>query len=205
VPCCAAGLEGVIGILPVAQALLLAPVLVRLARETKFADLRQRRRGDESVRLALVAGAMLAFITVAIPMQLEKQWITLGWALLGAALAWLHRKVPHPGLVLWTAALEVASFARLALNPAVLGYHPRQGPRVLNWFLYAYLVAALAMFAAAWWLREAAQGRPGRSCRAWRPAARCCSSSCSTSRSPTSFRPARRSPRLPRWQRRLPE
>lgn len=148
------GLAGVIGILPVAQALLLAPVLVRLARETKFAELRHRKRGDESVRLALVAGAMLAFVTVAIPMQLEKQWITLGWALLGAALAWLHRRVPHPGLVVWTFALEAAAFVRLALNPAVLAYHPRQGPPVLNWFLYAYLVAALAMFAAAWWLRE---------------------------------------------------
>lgn len=97
---------------------------------------------------------MLAFVTVAIPMQLEKQWITLGWALLGAALAWLHRRVPHPGLVVWTFALEAAAFVRLALNPAVLAYHPRQGPPILNWFLYAYLVAALAMFAAAWWLRE---------------------------------------------------
>ena len=36
-------------------------------------------------RLALVAGAALAFITVAIPLQLDKEWITLGWALEGAA------------------------------------------------------------------------------------------------------------------------
>ncbi len=155
------GLGGVIGILPVVQALLLAPLLVRLVRRTSFADIRQRQSGDESGRLALVAGAMLAFVTVAIPMQLEKQWITLGWALLGAALAWLHRRVPHPGPVLWAVALELAAFVRLALNPAVLAYHPRQGPPVLNWFLYSYLVTALAMFAAAWWLREArVEGSP---------------------------------------------
>ncbi len=148
------GLAEVIGLLPVVQALLLVPLLVRLVRSTDFADLPQQRKGDATGRLALVAGTMLAFITIAIPMQLEKQWITLGWALLGAALAWLHRRVPHPSLVLWTVGLELAAFARLALNPAVLAYHPREGPPIFNWFLYAYLVAALAMLASAWWLRD---------------------------------------------------
>ncbi len=144
-------LGGVIGALPIVQALMLTPLLVRLAKMTSAADL---RAGRDTGRLALVAAAILAFATVAIPMQLEKQWITLGWALLGAALAWLQRRVPHPGLVLWAVGLEVAAFARLAINPAVLGYHPRQGPPILNWFLYSYLVAAAAMFLAAWWLRE---------------------------------------------------
>ena len=50
-------------------------------------------------RLALVAGAALAFVTVAIPLQLEQQWITIGWALEGAALAWLYRRIPHRGLL----------------------------------------------------------------------------------------------------------
>ncbi|MEO7795445.1 MAG: DUF2339 domain-containing protein, partial [Thermoanaerobaculia bacterium] len=150
-----AGLSSVIGLLPVAQALLLLPLLRRLARRTTLAALRDDRQGDATYRLALVAGAMLAFVTVAIPMQLEKQWITLGWALLGVALAWLHRRVPHPGLVVWSFALEIAAFVRLAVNPAVLTYHPRAATPVLNWYLYAYVVAALAMFAAAWWLREA--------------------------------------------------
>ena len=36
----------------------------------------------------------------------------------------------------------------------MLEYHARQGPPILNWYLYSYLVAALAMLAAAWWLRE---------------------------------------------------
>ena len=50
-------------------------------------------------RLALVAGSALAFVTVAIPLQLEQQWITIGWALEGAALAWLYRRIPHRGLL----------------------------------------------------------------------------------------------------------
>jgi uncharacterized membrane protein len=134
------GCGGVIGALPVVQAALLAPHLLRL-------------RSALPARLALVAAAMLAFITVAIPLQLEKQWITLGWALLAAALAWLHTRVPHRGLVAWCAGLFAAVFARLALNPAVLDYHPRSPTPVLNWYLYAYLVPALCFFAAARLLR----------------------------------------------------
>jgi uncharacterized membrane protein len=104
-------------------------------------------------RLALVAGAILAFVTVAIPLQLEKEWITIGWALQAAALAWLSRRIPHTGLVIWTSGLLAAVFARLVLNPAVLTYHPRSSTVILNWYLYTYLVAAAAFFLAAWFLR----------------------------------------------------
>jgi len=105
-------------------------------------------------RLALVAGSALAFVTVAIPLQLEHQWITIGWALEGAALAWLYRRVPHRGLFLASVGLLATAFVRLALNPAVFVYEPRGELRILNWYLYAYAVAAAAMFAAAWWLAK---------------------------------------------------
>jgi hypothetical protein len=65
------GLGSVIGILPIAEALLTCPLLVQL--------LRLEPPGERAVgRLALVAGAALAFITVAIPLQLEKEWVTIG-------------------------------------------------------------------------------------------------------------------------------
>jgi len=102
-------------------------------------------------RLATVAGAALAFATVAIPLQLKNQWITIGWALEGAALSWLYRRIPHRGLLYSASALLAAVFVRLALNPAIFVYEPR-GMRVINWYLYTYLLSALAMFAAAWWL-----------------------------------------------------
>lgn len=142
----AGGFEGIIGILPVAQAALMSVLLWRLLR---LEPPDERTLG----RLALVAGAVLAFITVAIPLQLEKQWITIGWALQAAALAWLGRKIPHKGLVIWTTGLLAAVFARLALNTAVLDYHPRSAIPVLNWYLYTYLVAAAAFFVAARLLR----------------------------------------------------
>jgi hypothetical protein len=106
-------------------------------------------------RLALVGGGALAFLTVAIPMQLEHQWITIGWALEGAALAWLFTRVPHRGLLYASLALLAAVFARLVLNPEVFLYEPRGAMRIVNWYLYTYLLAATAMGAAAWWCSRA--------------------------------------------------
>ena len=103
-------------------------------------------------RLALVAGAALALVTVAIPLQLDHQWVTIGWALEGAALAWLYQRVPHRGLLLAATALLVVVFVRLALNPSIWTYEPRGALRIFNWYLYTYAIAAVAMFAAAWFL-----------------------------------------------------
>lgn len=142
-----AGWGGAIGILPLTQALLMALLLLRL--------LRIEPPGERSPgRLALVAGAALAFVTLAIPLQLEKEWITIGWALEGAALAWLFGKVPHRGLLYFSSALFAAVFARLALNPFVLVYRPRGGPRIWNWYLYTYFVSAVAMFVGGWFFSK---------------------------------------------------
>jgi len=139
-----------IGVLPVGEAIVLLVVLWRL--------LTIERPDDRFLsRLALVAGAALAFITAAIPLQLEKQWITIAWALEGAALVWLFRRIPHRGLLLWAAALLAAVFMRLTLNPAVLTYHPLGNHSIFNWYLYTYVVAAAAMFVAAWYARELGQ------------------------------------------------
>ena len=140
------GLSSVVGIVPVAEGLMLALLL----RELLAIQPPGRR---DLGRLALVAGSALAFATVAIPLQLKHQWITIGWALEGAALSWLYCRVPHRGLFYSAVALLSTAFARLALNPAIFVYEPR-GTRVLNWYLYAYLTCGAAMLAAAWWLSK---------------------------------------------------
>jgi uncharacterized membrane protein len=137
----AAGWEGYIGILPVVQAVLMAALLSRLLG----IDPPERRALG---RLALVAGAALAFITVAIPLQLEKEWITIGWALEGAALAWLFTRIPHRGLCYVSGSLLAVVFVRLALNPSVLEYAPRGALPIWNWYLYTYLVSAAALILA---------------------------------------------------------
>lgn len=137
---------GWIGALPVTQAALMVVLLVRL--------LRLEPAGQRLVpRLATVAAAALAFLTVAIPLQLEKQWITIGFALETAGLSWLYGRLKHRGLLLWATGLSAAVFVRLALNSAVLSYYPRQGPPIWNWYLYSYVVVAAALFLAARFLR----------------------------------------------------
>ena len=138
-------LQSIIGIVPVVLGLVTVVLLRRL--------LRLEQAGERDLtRLALVAGTALGLVTVAIPLQLHHQWITIGWALEGAALAWLFRRVPHRGLLLASAALLTTVFVRLALNPSIWSYEPRGEMRIFNWYLYTYLVAAAAMGAAAWWL-----------------------------------------------------
>jgi hypothetical protein len=150
------GFEGYIGALPVAQALLLLPVLAQLVRYER--ERMARTAGDglrmASGRLALVAAATLACITLAIPLQLEKNWITIGWAIEGAALLWLVRRIRHPGLFAAGVALLATAFARLTLNPAVLDYHARGAMRIVNWYLYTYLLVAAALFAASRLVRD---------------------------------------------------
>jgi len=137
------GYKPYIGALPVVQAMLMLVVLWRLL---------QIERDVERMlsRLALVAGSVLAFVTLAIPLQLDKEWITIGWALEGAALIWLFRRIPHRGLLMWGGALLAAVFTRLVFNPAVLEYHARTAMRVWNWYLYTYLVSAIAMYLAGY-------------------------------------------------------
>ena len=103
-------------------------------------------------RLALVAGAAMAFVTVAIPLQLHHQWITIGWAFEGAALTWLYRRIAHRGLFYASVALLAVVFVRLALNPAILFYEPRGTLRIVNWYLYTYLACASAMFLSGRWM-----------------------------------------------------
>jgi Predicted membrane protein (DUF2339) len=145
------GLSWMIGALPVAQAMALAVLLARLVRMERQFPAGVAAERDPG-RLALVAGAVLAFLTAAIPLQLDREWITIGWALLAAALGALYLRITHRGLLWWTAGLLAAVFLRLAANPAVLAYHPRGSTPIWNWYLYTYLVPALAFFLAAWLL-----------------------------------------------------
>ncbi|HET8773451.1 MAG TPA: DUF2339 domain-containing protein, partial [Thermoanaerobaculia bacterium] len=137
------GLDYMVGVLPVGQALVLLALVIRLLRIEPPAE-------RQLTRLALVAATSLAFLTLAVPLQLDKQWITIAWALEGAALVWLYRRVPHRGLLAWAAALLTAVFVRLSINPDILSYHAPSDRAILNWYLYTYLVCAIAFFVAAY-------------------------------------------------------
>ncbi len=136
-------LRGLMGLLPAAFSLPALLGVVALLKNTP-SDSPAR-----NTQLAWFGGVALFFITLIFPIQFDRQWITLGWALEGAALCWLFHRVPHPGLRLTGVGLLVVAFARLALNPAVLSYHARSAMPILNWYLYAYGITVVCLFAAA--------------------------------------------------------
>ncbi len=140
---CTAHPSGVPGLVPAAFALPSLLGLFVLLKRTPLAS------PARNAQLALFGGATLFFITLIFPIQFDRQWITVGWALEGAALCWLFRRVPHPGLRLAGVALLVVVFVRLAFNPAVLSYHPRAAFPIFNWYLYTYGIATVCLFAAA--------------------------------------------------------
>ncbi len=141
---------GYIGLLPALFALAYLGALIWLVR---------RIPADNAIRQTLLAcfgGVVLLFMSLIFPLQFDKEWITLGWALEGMALVWLFQRVAHPGLKVWGAALLAIAFVRLALNPAVFDYHPRTQVPVFNWYLYSYGIGAvcLALTARLWRPRE---------------------------------------------------
>jgi uncharacterized membrane protein len=132
-----------IGLLPIALGAV-ALVAVSRARVVWGAGDPRRTSG-----LAWFAAIALSFATVAIPLQLEREWITIGWALEGLAVLVLWTRLDHPGLKYFGVALLGAATARLIANPAVLGYYPRPAWRIVNWLLYTYLVPAAALLGAS--------------------------------------------------------
>ena len=131
------------GVLP---ALFAVPPLASLFAILRTQPVDERARLNQ---LAWFGGVALFFITLIFPIQFERQWITLGWALEGAALLWLFHRVPHPALRATGVVLLATAFARLALNPAVLHYRARSDGAIFNWYLYSYGIVTAALFVGA--------------------------------------------------------
>lgn len=135
--------NGYMGLLPAALSVPLLAGLFYLVRNIAAAQ------PERNALLAWFGGCALFFVTLIFPIQFERQWITIGWALEGVALLWLFQRVPHPGLRATGVALLAVAFVRLTLNPSVLSYHPRSEVPILNWYLYTYAIPTLCLMFAA--------------------------------------------------------
>ncbi len=109
--------------------------------------------------LAWYGGTALFFITIIFPVQFGNEWLTIAWALEGAALIWLRNRIRHNGLWMVGCGLLAVAFARLALNPAILEYHVRSSVPVLNWYLYTYGLAIAAMLCGSCLLKRQELGK----------------------------------------------
>jgi len=105
-------------------------------------------------RLATQGAAVLALVSFVFPVQFQREWITLGWAIEGLLLLLLFRWIPNRRLRAVALIVLTGAFVRLALNPAVLEYHQRTHVPIWNWYLYAYGIAAICFFLSARWFGE---------------------------------------------------
>ncbi|GDX83497.1 hypothetical protein LBMAG42_53080 [Deltaproteobacteria bacterium] len=136
-------LDGVLPVLLGANTLLGALVLVRAAKSS-LAE-------KEVVLLVLVT---LFGVASAVPLQLHDAWLTVGWSLLVALLAFTNRRLPHPLFVGFGALLGALVAARLLLNPWALEYGRGEGLPLLNWTLYTWGVPTVCLLIAARWFPQ---------------------------------------------------
>ncbi|HKU94956.1 MAG TPA: DUF2339 domain-containing protein, partial [Vineibacter sp.] len=102
--------------------------------------------------LGFMAVGVAFFIAAAIPLELERQWVTMAYALTLPAVAWIAWKLDLP-ILRWLCWLLVGVVTvRLAVNPSLLDYPLGSWPLV-NWILYTYGLAAVAFWVANWFLK----------------------------------------------------
>jgi uncharacterized membrane protein len=107
---------------------------------------REATAGGEAT-LAAAAAIATTLVSLAVPMELEHQWISVGWALEVAALVWLAGRLRVPLLAHLAALLTALVGVRLLLNPAVVDYPTGTHP-IFSWLLYGYGIP-IAAFAGA--------------------------------------------------------
>jgi len=135
-------------------ALLAVPSLIGLAVLVRKLDITIPNR---NTLLALFGGSTLFFVTLVFPIQFERQWLTVGWALEGVALLWLLRRVPHDGLRWVGFLLLLVSFGRLGMNPFVISEYGRSGTPIFNWYLYTYGIVTACLLGGGAMLSQPSQ------------------------------------------------
>jgi uncharacterized membrane protein len=119
---------------------------------------RQRRSQPEmDAGLAALAVAVTTFVSLAVPLELERQWLTVAWALEVTALVWLAGRFKLPALSALARLMAVLVMVRLLVNFSVLEYPIGTDP-VFNWLFYGYGLPLLAFAAAAWLARRQGPG-----------------------------------------------
>ena len=134
---------------------LYSPALIPLAfafvfmlAEAYVFTWQRQEEGIQAFRLSVLGGALLFFITAACAVGFKKEWLTIAFAAQGVLLLWINGRLKQDWLKYMAAGLFITVFARLITNPAIFAYYT-SGAKILNWYLYTYLFASVAMFTGA--------------------------------------------------------
>ncbi len=113
------------------------------------------RQAGAAPTLAAV-GVSLLFVTLAIPIQLEANWITLAWGLQGVILAWLSLRLDSEKLRFASLTLFLAALSHNLFWDVPWNFQLRFRPVLNAEFLTALALAGL-LVGAAWLLKGAAR------------------------------------------------
>jgi hypothetical protein len=96
------------------------------------------------------AAVALFWLSFALPLQLDHDWVLVGLALAGASQVWLWTRHDEPPLkFVGSAFIAVATF--LLVLRRVAEIDPLYEAKLVNWLAWSFLVPALAAaFASAW-------------------------------------------------------
>lgn len=118
----------------------------------------RRQRPEMEAALAALAVSITSFVSLAVPLELDRHWLTVAWALEVTALVWLAGRFRLPVLRHLALALAVLVGFRLLLNASILDYPIGDHP-VFHWLLYGYGLPLLAFAAASALARRQGDGR----------------------------------------------
>ncbi len=107
--------------------------------------------GSNRRTLLVAIGVALTFVTLAIPIQLESNWITIGWAAQGAIMAWLGLKMHSQALRNISLVVFGLAIARQLAEDTPWSGRLLFTPIVNRDFLSALAVVGLLLLAAYLW------------------------------------------------------
>ncbi len=110
--------------------------------------LRRDRMPEAEESLAALAVAATLHASAALPLALDRAWLSVAFALEAPLLLALRAKLRVPALGTLAAIAGGLAAARLLFNPEVIGYASGTTP-VVNWLLWGYGVPLVAFLVAA--------------------------------------------------------
>ncbi|HEX6716380.1 MAG TPA: DUF2339 domain-containing protein [Pyrinomonadaceae bacterium] len=113
-------------------------------------------RGVQSRReVLLIIAVALTFVTIAIPIQLHSNWITIAWAVEGLAILWAGLEIRSSRLRAHALALFALSFLKFLIWDTPYDFRPAFTPIFNRYFLSS--LAVIACFLGAVYLYQRAR------------------------------------------------
>ena len=121
------------------------------------AEILLRRNVQSRREILLLIAVALTFVTIAIPIQLRSNWITIAWAVQGLVILWAALEIRSARLRAHAFALFALAFFKLLFWDTPYGYRPTFIPIFNRYFLSS--LAVIACFLGAIYVFERASKR----------------------------------------------